>query len=204
MNTFKRFHKGFTLIELLIVIGILAVLATVTVLVLNPAQLFMQARDSQRVSDLNTIRDAISLYVAVVASPDMDGNSVTFTCGTNFGASLAAASSSMAAVTLPAASHTGILTVDGTGWVPVQFTSIQSVVGATPISALPRDPTNSGTTAPTGLYYEYSCDNTNDTFELNANLESNRYTTGTENKENSDGGDNIIYYELGTDAGLNL
>ena len=31
--------KGFTLIELVIVIGILAILATVVVLVLNPAQL---------------------------------------------------------------------------------------------------------------------------------------------------------------------
>jgi type IV pilus assembly protein PilA len=41
---------GFTLIELLIVIGVLAILATVVVLVLNPTEMFKQARDSQRLS----------------------------------------------------------------------------------------------------------------------------------------------------------
>ena len=65
-------EKGFTLIELLIVIGILAVLATITVLVLNPAQLFAQARDSQRVSDLSTLRSAISLAITAVPGLDMD------------------------------------------------------------------------------------------------------------------------------------
>lgn len=39
-------RKGFTLIELLIVIGILAVLATAVIMVLNPAELLKQARDS--------------------------------------------------------------------------------------------------------------------------------------------------------------
>ena len=52
--------KGFTLLELLIVIGILAILAGVVVLVLNPAELLRQARDSQRISDLSTMRSAIS------------------------------------------------------------------------------------------------------------------------------------------------
>ncbi|MGC9603563.1 MAG: type II secretion system protein, partial [Minisyncoccia bacterium] len=41
---------GFTLIELLVVIGILGTLATAVVLVLNPAQLLAQARDSTRLS----------------------------------------------------------------------------------------------------------------------------------------------------------
>ncbi|MGC9603258.1 MAG: prepilin-type N-terminal cleavage/methylation domain-containing protein, partial [Minisyncoccia bacterium] len=39
-------EASFTLIELLVVIGILGVLATAVVLVLNPAQLLAQARDS--------------------------------------------------------------------------------------------------------------------------------------------------------------
>ncbi|MDD4931154.1 MAG: prepilin-type N-terminal cleavage/methylation domain-containing protein, partial [Candidatus Colwellbacteria bacterium] len=44
--------KSFTLVELLIVIAILAVLAAAVVVVLNPAELLAQARDSQRSTDL--------------------------------------------------------------------------------------------------------------------------------------------------------
>ena len=62
-------QKGFTLLELIIVIGILAVLATVSVLVLNPAQLFAQDRDTTRISDLGTLRSAIGLYLSSVSSP---------------------------------------------------------------------------------------------------------------------------------------
>ena len=54
--------KGFTLLELIIVIGIIAILGTVSVLVLNPAQLFAQARDSNRLSDASTIEKAIGIY----------------------------------------------------------------------------------------------------------------------------------------------
>jgi len=43
--------KGFTLLELLIVIGILAILSTTVVLVINPAELLKKARDSQRISE---------------------------------------------------------------------------------------------------------------------------------------------------------
>jgi prepilin-type N-terminal cleavage/methylation domain-containing protein len=53
---------GFTLIELLIVIGILAILATVVVLVLNPTEMFKQARDSQRLSETDALNQAILLY----------------------------------------------------------------------------------------------------------------------------------------------
>ena len=47
--------KGFTLIELLIVIAILAVLGVTVTLVLNPAELLRQGRDSTRISDLSSI-----------------------------------------------------------------------------------------------------------------------------------------------------
>jgi prepilin-type N-terminal cleavage/methylation domain-containing protein len=57
-------HKGFTLIELLVVLAIIAVLAVVVVLVLNPAELLRQSRDSQRLSDMSTLDDAINFYAA--------------------------------------------------------------------------------------------------------------------------------------------
>lgn len=197
-----KFQKGFTLIELLIVIGILAVLATVTVLVLNPGQLFAQARDSQRISDVNTLKDAISLFVAANTGPDMDG-ALSY-CPTGTGASVAAASSTASLpARQPIAGQAGVLTVNGLGWVPLDFSTVASLTGATPLSNLPRDPSNTNG-ASTNLNYQYFCDNTLDTFELNTNMESTRYNSGTENKENSDGGDNNSVYEVGTQTGLNL
>lgn len=51
--------RGFTLIEILVVIGIIAILAAVVVIAINPARQFAQARNSQREANLNTILNAI-------------------------------------------------------------------------------------------------------------------------------------------------
>src|ERR1700735_5458636 len=61
-------RSGFTLIELLVVIAIIAILSVVVVLTLNPAELLRQARDSNRVSDFATIKSAMGLYGADVAT----------------------------------------------------------------------------------------------------------------------------------------
>jgi type IV pilus assembly protein PilA len=56
--------KGFTLIELLVVIGILAVLLAITLIAINPARQFQQANDTKRISDVNTILNAVHQYAA--------------------------------------------------------------------------------------------------------------------------------------------
>lgn len=60
----KNNQKGFTLIEILIVIGIIAILATIVIIAINPARQFAQARDIQRVSNLNTILNAVGQNMA--------------------------------------------------------------------------------------------------------------------------------------------
>ena len=52
------------MIEILVVIGIIAVLATIVIIALNPARQFAQARNSQRTSNVNAILNAIGQRIA--------------------------------------------------------------------------------------------------------------------------------------------
>lgn len=64
--------RGFTLIEILVVIGIIAILAAVVIIAINPARQFAQARNSQRQSNVESILNAIG--------QNMADNKGIFTC----------------------------------------------------------------------------------------------------------------------------
>lgn len=57
-------QSGFTLIEILVVIGLIAVLAAIVLIAINPARHFAEARNSQRVSNLETILNALGQNLA--------------------------------------------------------------------------------------------------------------------------------------------
>lgn len=198
-------RSGFTLIELLVVLGIVAVLALVTIFTLNPAELLRQARDSNRIADLNTIKTGLSLYLADIASPNLWGSGgATGKCwGSGLGPTSTAAcvigtgGPFTAAVTTSANSTSGIKTVAGSGWLPVNFTSISS--GA-PFGALPVDPTNN-----TVYYYLYLPTSTTSavTFKLAVTIESTKYkASGTSDAASTDGGTTNTWFESGTELSM--
>lgn len=185
-------RDSFTLIELLVVIAIVAVLSVVVILVLNPAQLLAQARDSNRLNDLASLNTALSLFQTDVAGGSLGTSSIVYV-------SVADSSSTCGNLGLPTlpsgwtyncVSTTTLRNTDGTGWVPVNLNSISA---RSPLSSLPADPTNATSS---GLYYTYVAGST--TFELTALLESAKY----QSQEASDGGVDPVQYERGTSLSL--
>lgn len=225
--------KGFTLLELLIVIAILSVLAMALILVLNPGETLKKSRDSQRITDLSTLKTALGLYSANVGTVNLDGTltaclddngGVPLTTakifysaqeaealcpkvGVNYEGGDVTAGSTFAAADFCTynGGATGTANVNGSGWIPVNFTELSQ---GSPITNLPLDPINSvaTTTAPvsTDLVYRYACQHTTVdgkaqySYEIDAQLESGDML----GKKNQDGGDNDSFYEIGTNLNL--
>jgi len=186
----KRFIQNtssFTLVELLVVIGILAVLTTAVVIILNPTDYLAQARDSRRLNDLSLLNN--SLQNLEVIDPTLSfGTSLTVYISIPDDASSTCGTLGLPALpptyTYNCVSTANLTKTNGTGWVPVNFTT-QSIVQ---LSALPIDPTNE---ASTGNYYTYM---PGGSWKLAGNLESSKHAL----KAVNDGGGDPLRYEIGT------
>jgi len=190
--------NSFTLIELVIVIGILAVLAAVVVIVINPAEYMKSTRDSQRMSELQTITKSIELYLG-------DGGSSMGSANTVY-VSIPDSSTTCANLGLPSlpggwsyscSTSANYRKTDGTGWIPIPFSTIS--FGNT-LDALPIDPVNATST---GNYYTYV---TGGSFELTAIFESSKYRNSNNSQKGFPGvyalGSNLTLSPIYNNSGL--
>jgi len=196
-NPIPRKHKrGFTLIELLVVIAILALLMSIIIITLNPAEMLRKARDTKRITDLSSIRTALNLYMTDVVDPQLG---TTTTCFVSLPSEAVGCTVTCGSAAI-CRTGANLRLVTGAGWVPVNFNQISS---GSPLSALPVDPTNA-TSSTYWLYYSYVADNTLKTFELNANMESSYFRSTSTGVLATDGGNTEKIYEVGSDPGLDL
>ena len=197
----RRAHaaSGFTLVELLVVIAIIAILSVVVILTLNPAELLRQSRDSNRVSDLSVLKSAIGLFTTDVAT---SSNAALGIYGALYGGVInlpiaqyvgANPGFGFAALSVTTSSQSINRSVNGSGWIPVNFNAISS--GA-PLGSLPIDPVNVGSNT-----YMYVASGT--TFKLATRTESTKYgLNGSNDVVSTDGGNSNNTYEAGTNLQL--
>jgi len=166
-------RSAFTLIELLIVIAVIAILSIVVVLTLNPAEMLRRGRDSNRVSDLDTLTHAISLYQEDQGTVGGQGSLGTSTI---IYTSLPDSSSTCGSWNLPSppsgyayqcAPSSTYRSTNGSGWIPLNLSTITT---GSPLGQLPIDPTNSSST---GLYYTYVTNGSQ--YEVTSLFESAQY-----------------------------
>jgi len=201
-SSFSGRHSAFTLIELLVVIAIIAILSIVVILVLNPSQLLAQGRDTNRISDLATLNTALGLYAAQGGTA-LGSSSVVYVSIADPLATSTAGDQcqGLGLISLPygysyqCASPSNYRNVNGSGWIPVNFSSIP---GGSPFGSLPIDPTNASSSR---LYYTYTTNGTQ--YEVTSPMESQKYGLGGSNDAvSTDGGTDAYLLEKGSNLAL--
>lgn len=187
--------SAFTIVELLVAIVVISILATIAITSLNPAELLAQARDSRRISDINTIKTSIGL--SVIDKPDILLLGVPNTVYVSLPDTSTTCANITGLPTLPATPSWSYHCVtaanlqknNGTGWLPINFSSLPS----TSLSTLPIDPQNN---AASGKYYTYVPNAA--AWEITSFVESSKYRPIS----SSDGGRSADILEVGTQLGI--
>lgn len=151
--------KGFTTTELLVVVFVIAVLAVVTWIFINPPEVAKRTRDAARLINLADFKQAINASVTEATS-----SAVAVLCPNS-------------AYPCKGASTDGTTVANGTGWLKMNLAAQKSVN----MSTLLTDPINEGT-------YHYSFCANGDQWEISAKLESDtekaRLSSDSGNDEN--------------------
>jgi hypothetical protein len=163
------------------------------VVIINPTELLKQARDSERLSDAKLLEKLFLTYTTQVNELRGDPTIIYL--------SLADANSDCSSFNLPdlpllyiyhCSSPDNLRKTDGSGWIPVDFSSIP---GGSPIPTLPIDPINDET-----YYYTYI---EGGSYKLFTEMESVTYGPTSDNPLTvKDGGISSLLYEVGTDLKL--
>lgn len=174
--------------EILVAIGAIATVATILILTLNPSEILRRSRDSQRLSDMDVIGKSLSLYTLERSSAG-SLNTVYI--------SIPDSLSTCANLTLPpldlpwsyrCATSANYTNVDGSGWIPIDLTSLSF---RSPISHFPVDPVNSDAD---GLFYSYVVGS----WKISARLEALKNVEVMK----SDGGIDETRFEKGTNLSM--
>lgn len=179
VKSLRQRRVGFTLIELLVTIAIIATLATVLMIVVNPNEMAKRSRDTKRISDLGTLKSSIDLALA-------DGETLSTTGW----------------ITL--SNSTSIINIDGAG---LDLSKYLSVVpqdpGGTSVHVKNDANCNNATneTDSAAKAFQFKSDSVSNTYVLRGQLES---TLPSNCEKVKNDGNSDVYYELGTDPGLDL
>lgn len=113
-------YEGFSLIEILVVVALIIILATITIVAINPGKNFRDARNAQRSSDVNAILNAVTQFTS------QDGNTTA-----TFGDLAPCDEENWEA---------GTPIWDGKGTKPADAADLQTLVTQDFIVSIPKDP----------------------------------------------------------------
>lgn len=178
--------KGFTIIEILTVLFLILILSNILFFLFNYLDIIKRARDSRRLNDLKVLDSAIKNlllqnpswfsgqdYVIYISLPDNNSNCSSY--------------SNLPPIFSPfsyrCSNSSNYLKTDGSGWLPINFSS--SLIG---VSKLPVDPLNNSE-------YFYAFLKIKNKYKLTAKMESEAFGYEMIN----DGGIEPLLYEIGND-----